>query len=59
MPWAWGKLYADSQKGILAHLSSRTNKLFAIKLFKTFTRKTTRYNNFNTLFFRSQMLVVI
>ena len=34
MPWAWGKLYADSQKGILAHLSSRINKFFAIKLLK-------------------------
>ena len=32
MPWAWGKIYNDSQKGPLAHISSRSNKIMAIKL---------------------------
>ncbi len=27
MPWAWGKIYNDSQKGPLAHISSRSNKI--------------------------------
>ena len=34
MPWAWGKIYEDSQKGPLAHISSRSNKIMAIKLLK-------------------------
>lgn len=34
MPWAWGKIYSDSQKGPLAHISSRSNKIMAIKLLK-------------------------
>ena len=34
MPWAWGKIYADSQKGPLAHISSKSNQLLAIKLLK-------------------------
>ena len=34
LPWAWGKIYNDSQKGPLAHISSRSNKIFAIKLLK-------------------------
>ena len=34
LPWAWGKIYSDSQKGPLAHISSRSNKIFAIKLLK-------------------------
>ena len=34
MPWAWGRIYADSQKGPLAHISSRSNKIMAIKLLK-------------------------
>ena len=33
-PWAWGKLYSDSQKGPLAHLSTRSNKVLAIKLLR-------------------------
>lgn len=32
MPWAWGKIYDDSQSGPLAHISSRSNQIFAIKL---------------------------
>ena len=31
-PSLWGKVYANSQKGILGHVSSRTNKVMAIKL---------------------------
>ena len=54
MPWAWGKLYADSQKGILAHLSSRTNKLFAIKLLKLLREKQPDII-ISTHFFGSQM----
>lgn len=34
IPWAWGKIYSDSQKGPLAHISSRSNKIMAIKLLK-------------------------
>lgn len=33
-PWAWGRIYSDSQKGPLAHISSRSNKILAIKLLK-------------------------
>ena len=29
-PWAWGKIYSDSQKGPLAHISSRSYKTFKI-----------------------------
>ena len=54
MPWAWGKLYADSQKGILAHLSSRTNKFFAIKLLKLLREKQPDII-ISTHFFGSQM----
>lgn len=54
MPWAWGKLYADSQKGILAHISSRTNKLFAIKLLKLLREKKPDII-ISTHFFGSQM----
>ncbi len=32
VPSLWGKVYANSQKGILGHVSSRTNKVMAIKL---------------------------
>lgn len=39
MPWAWGKIYSDSQKGALAHISSRSNKIFAIKLLKLLRAK--------------------
>ena len=38
-PWAWGKIYADSQKGPLSHLSSRSNKIMAIKLLKLLREK--------------------
>ena len=34
MPWAWGKIYNDSQKGPLAHITSRTNAFMAVKLLK-------------------------
>lgn len=39
VPWAWGKMYADSQKGPLAHISSRSNKVLAIKLLKLLREK--------------------
>ncbi|MCI8444490.1 MAG: glycosyltransferase [Clostridia bacterium] len=39
VPWAWGKIYSDSQKGPLAHLSSRSNKIMAIKLLKLLREK--------------------
>lgn len=32
LPSLWGKVYFNSQKGTLGHLSSRTNKFMAIKL---------------------------
>ena len=38
-PWAWGKIYSDSQKGPLAHLSSRSNKIMAIKLLRLLREK--------------------
>ncbi len=31
-PNLWGKVYSNSQKGLLGHVSSRTNKMMAIKL---------------------------
>lgn len=39
VPWAWGKIYSDSQKGPLAHISSRSNQIFAIKLLKLLREK--------------------
>lgn len=39
MPWAWGRIYADSQKGPLAHISSRSNKIMAIKLLQLLRQK--------------------
>ena len=33
-PWAWGKVYYNSQKGLLAKISSSSNKLMAKKLNK-------------------------
>ena len=39
MPWVWGRIYADSQKGPLAHLSTRTNKILAIKLLRLLREK--------------------
>lgn len=34
IPWAWGKIYSDSQKGPLAHITSRANAFMAVKLLK-------------------------
>lgn len=34
MPWVWGKLYSDAQKGVIAHISSKANSVMAIKLLK-------------------------
>ncbi len=31
-PWVWGRVYSDSKKGPLARLTSRSNKILAIKL---------------------------
>ena len=39
MPWAWGRIYSDSQKGPLAHISSRSNKIMAIKLLRLLREK--------------------
>ncbi len=39
MPWVWGRIYNDSQKGPLAHLSSRANKVMAIKLLRLLRKK--------------------
>ena len=33
-PWVWGKIYNASQKGVMAHISSRSNVMMAIKLLK-------------------------
>lgn len=38
-PWAWGRIYSDSQKGPLAHISTRSNKILAIKLLKLLRNK--------------------
>ncbi len=38
-PWVWGRIYNDSQKGPLAHLSSRSNKIMAIKLWQLLREK--------------------
>lgn len=34
MPWAWGKIYSNSQKGPIAKISSTSNKIMALKLNK-------------------------
>ena len=39
MPWAWGKIYSDSQKGLLAHISSRSNEILAINLLRLLRKK--------------------
>ena len=39
MPWAWGRIYSDSQRGPLAHISSRSNKIMAIKLLRLLREK--------------------
>ena len=33
-PWAWGKIYNASQKGVMAHISTRSNIIMAVKLLK-------------------------
>ena len=39
MPWAWGRIYSDAQKGPLAHITSRSNKIMAIKLLQLLRQK--------------------
>ena len=39
VPWAWGRIYSDSQKGPLAHITSRSNKIMAIKLLRLLREK--------------------
>lgn len=39
MPWAWGKIYEGSQKGPLAHISSKANSFMAIKLLRLLREK--------------------
>jgi len=38
-PWIWGKIYNDAQTGPLASLSTRSNKILAIKLLKLLRQK--------------------
>ena len=38
-PWAWGRIYSDAQRGPLAHISTRSNKILAIKLLKLLREK--------------------
>lgn len=38
-PWAWGKVYSDSQKGPIAHITSNSNKVLAVKLLKLLREK--------------------
>lgn len=39
MPWVWGKVYEDSKKKTLAHLTSKSNMVLAIKLLKLIREK--------------------
>ncbi len=39
IPWAWGKIYSDAQKGPLAHITTRSNKIMAIKLLRLLREK--------------------
>ena len=39
MPWVWGKIYNDAQKGPLAHISTRANAFMAAKLAKLLHQK--------------------
>lgn len=39
MPWAWGRIYYVSQKGPLAHITTRSNKIMAIKLLRLLREK--------------------
>ena len=32
MPWAWGRIYSDSQSGPLAHITSPSNKIMRLTL---------------------------
>ncbi len=34
IPWVWGKIYSNSQKGIFAKISNSSNKIMALKLNK-------------------------
>ena len=38
-PWVWGRIYSESQKGPLAHISIRSNKIMAIKLLRLLREK--------------------
>ena len=38
-PWAWGRIYSDAQKGPLAHITTRSNKIMAIKLLRLLREK--------------------
>ena len=38
-PWAWGRIYSDSQKVPLAHITTKSNKIIAIKLLKLLREK--------------------
>ena len=38
-PWVWGRIYSESQKGPLAHISTRSNKIMAIKLLRLLREK--------------------
>lgn len=33
-PWAWGKIYSNSQKGVFAKISNTSNKMMSLKLNK-------------------------
>ncbi len=39
VPWVWGKMYNDSQKGVLAHISSKANCFMAVKLLRLLREK--------------------
>ncbi len=54
IPWAWGKLYEHSQKGPIAHISTRANQILAIKLLKLLRKKEPDII-ISTHFFGSQM----
>ena len=38
-PWVWGKLYTNSEKKTLAHITTKTNSFLAIKLLKLLRQK--------------------
>ena len=39
VPWAWGRIYSDAQKGPLAHITTRSNKILAVKLLRLLREK--------------------